>query len=206
MAIKLTLIQGDCMKVLPKIPDRSIDLILTSPPFLDKEVQGDYYTFLDRFLSEAKRISKVILMFNSSRRLVEICKRYSEDIAHVLIWNKVFTKTAFKYEPIFVMTEDKIFGRGRIYRDVLSYKVPINNKRHINENPVELYVELLKFFREAKTVLDPFLGSGTTMQACLEENRNCIGIERNPRYIETTKKRLNWGYSLADVEFKFRIE
>jgi len=44
-------------------------------------------------------------------------------------------------------------------------------------------------------VLDPFLGSGTTMRVAMENSRSCIGIELNPNYIEYTKKRLNWGAS-----------
>lgn len=41
-------------------------------------------------------------------------------------------------------------------------------------------------------VLDPFLGSGTTMRVALEEGRSCVGIELNPAYVEYTKKRVNW--------------
>lgn len=53
-------------------------------------------------------------------------------------------------------------------------------------------------------VLDPFLGSGTTMKACLELNRDCIGIEINKKYIDIIKKRLNWNSSLNDeIEFEY---
>jgi DNA modification methylase len=55
-------------------------------------------------------------------------------------------------------------------------------------------------------VLDPFLGSGTTMKLCLELRRSCVGIEINPSYINMTKKRLNWNNSLGDVEFEFLTE
>ena len=44
------------------------------------------------------------------------------------------------------------------------------------------------------------------MKACLELKRNCIGIEINPEYIEIAKKRLNWGSSLGNVEFRFYKE
>lgn len=46
-------------------------------------------------------------------------------------------------------------------------------------------------------VLDPFLGSGTTMRVSMENRRNCIGIELSPGYIEYAKKRLNWGMGLG---------
>jgi len=50
-------------------------------------------------------------------------------------------------------------------------------------------------------ILDPFLGSGTTMRVAMEEGRNCMGIELKETYIELTKKRLNWGHGL-NVEYE----
>ena len=44
--------------------------------------------------------------------------------------------------------------------------------------------------KEADLVLDPFLGSGTTAVACKRLNRNFIGIEKEPKYIEIALKRL----------------
>jgi len=59
------------------------------------------------------------------------------------------------------------------------------------------------FTKEYDTVLDPFLGSGSTMLACLELNRNCIGIEKNPEFIEVCKRRLNWGSCFKKVNWIF---
>ena len=54
-------------------------------------------------------------------------------------------------------------------------------------------------------VLDPFLGSGTTMLASLELGRSCIGIEIEPKYIDIAKKRLNWGNSLnPEIGWEFK--
>ncbi len=163
----------DAFALMEKISSGGVDLVLTSPPYLDKEVVGGYYSFLDHFVDEAMRVAPVVLMFNSSRRMVEICRRYGNHVAHVLIWDKMFTLPAFKYEPIFVLTHEKIFGPGRIYRDHLRYKIP-RKKVHINQNPVELYAELLRFFPKAKVVLDPFCGSGTTALACLMQDQDFI--------------------------------
>lgn len=185
----IKLICGDCVEEMKKLKDNSIDLVVTSPPYLDKEVNGNYYDFLDRFINESKRVSSVILMFNSSRRIKDICRRY-DDIQAILIWDKIFTLPAFKYEPIFVITKEKIWGRGRIYRDCLRYKIP-RNKIHINENPIELYKELLKFFPSKQTILDPFMGSGTTGVACKELGRNFIGIEISPEYFKIAERRIN---------------
>jgi len=75
---------------------------------------------------------------------------------------------------------------------------------HPTQKPLDLIEWIISYWSfEGDLVLDPFLGSGTTMEACLKLNRNCIGVEINPEYINITKKRLNWGHSLGDVEFEF---
>jgi site-specific DNA-methyltransferase (adenine-specific) len=57
--------------------------------------------------------------------------------------------------------------------------------------------------KKGDTVLDPFLGSGTTMKVAKDLERNCIGIKINEEYINMTKKRLNWGHSLGNIEWEF---
>jgi len=62
---------------------------------------------------------------------------------------------------------------------------------HIASFPEELPKRLIKMFTfVGETVLDPFLGSGTTSLAALKLNRNSIGYEINPNYIEVIKERL----------------
>lgn len=54
------------------------------------------------------------------------------------------------------------------------------------------------------TVLDPFVGSGTTMKVARQIQRNCIGFELDPKYIQLVKNRVNFGASLTgEVNFKF---
>lgn len=45
--------------------------------------------------------------------------------------------------------------------------------------------------KDGDVILDPFSGSGTTLRVCQQLNRNCIGFELNPEYIQITRKRLN---------------
>jgi site-specific DNA-methyltransferase (adenine-specific) len=52
-------------------------------------------------------------------------------------------------------------------------------------------------------ILDPFLGSGTTMKVARELKRNCIGFEIDPGNIKMIKNRVNFGSTLEDVEFEF---
>jgi site-specific DNA-methyltransferase (adenine-specific) len=200
--IKLTLILGDCLKVLPTLPDNSVDLVLTSPPFKDEEINQNYYEWLEKILNELKRISKIILMFNSSTRLVEICRRFEPE--RVLIWNKKRTEQPYRYEPIFLWNNSDEKINKYIWNDCFSY-LPLLKQTVPYENPYELYFNILKMFKKVNLVLDPFLGSGTTMKVARDLKKSCIGIEINPKYIEICKKRLNWGSSLSDkIEWEFK--
>jgi len=180
--------QGDCFKMMEKV--KNVDLILTSPPYIDKEVPYDYYTWLQDFITLSMSVAPRMLMFNSSQRLIEICRKFNPRT--ILIWNKKASMTAFRYEPILLFTRDeneKFWGPGRIYNNCLSYMTP-HKKKHINENPERLYVELLKFFPKCNVILDPFMGSGTTAVACKILGRNYIGFEINTDYIKIANKKL----------------
>lgn len=73
------------------------------------------------------------------------------------------------------------------------WEVPTSQFRgaHFATYPVKLIEPcILAGCPEDGIVLDPFFGSGTTGLVCKDLNRNCIGIELNPEYIEIAKKRL----------------
>jgi site-specific DNA-methyltransferase (adenine-specific) len=66
------------------------------------------------------------------------------------------------------------------------------NKRHMTEKPMTLMGELVKIaWRESDTILDPFMGSGTTLKAAMEIGRRCIGIELSEAICRTAVERLD---------------
>ena len=78
--------------------------------------------------------------------------------------------------------------------DVLHFNVVPNRngKLHPTQKPVDLCEWLIKTYsNEGDLVLDPFMGSGTTGIACINTNRNFIGIEKDKKYFEVAKKRLD---------------
>jgi len=75
----------------------------------------------------------------------------------------------FKYDPL---------ARG-------DYK----GKKHPTQKPIALFVWCLEQSKTTGTVLDPFLGSGTTAVACMRLKRKCIGIELEEKYCEISAKR-----------------
>jgi DNA modification methylase len=62
---------------------------------------------------------------------------------------------------------------------------------HPARYPEEMVADFLRFFTKRRQfVLDPFLGSGATLVACMEQERQGVGIELSPRYAEVARKRL----------------
>lgn len=112
------------------------------------------------------------------------------------------------YEIILVMQKnhgymagksDLTFDEFREWKYNVWFIPPLTDRTHPAPFPIELPRRLIKLYSlPEQTVLDPFLGSGTTMKACLELNRNSIGIELNPEYVEMARRRL--GYCNVSVE------
>lgn len=66
-------------------------------------------------------------------------------------------------------------------------------KQHITEKPTGLLINLLRTRNDWQTVLDPFMGSGTTLYAAKQLGRNAIGIEISEEYCEIAANRLRQG-------------
>ena len=90
------------------------------------------------------------------------------------------TKTLDGYVPSTVMTVEKPDSAER---------EPSN---HLTPKPIKLLNHLIEVFTEkGQTVLDPFLGSGSTAIASMKTGRSCIGIEINDDYMNMAKQRLD---------------
>ena len=78
--------------------------------------------------------------------------------------------------------------------------VPSSRKHHQTEKPVELLEKLIAICPEGGTVLDPFMGSGSTGVACVNTGRSFIGIELDGGYYETAKQRIEAAAQQAKAE------
>ena len=68
-----------------------------------------------------------------------------------------------------------------------------DGKQHATQKPVALMKWCIEKYPDAQTILDPFMGSGTTLVAARDLGRKCIGIELEERYCEIAAKRLAQG-------------
>ncbi len=75
-----------------------------------------------------------------------------------------------------------------------------DNTDHSTTKPIKLIEKLIKASsNEGMTILDPFLGSGTTLEACMNLNRNCIGFEIDPQWEPIYRKRLRLDNAKLDA-------
>lgn len=86
-------------------------------------------------------------------------------------------------------TNAKVFSKS-----VLGYE-----KQHPTQKPVALMEWCLGFLPDAETILDPFMGSGTTLVACAKLGRKGIGIELDPGYFQTACERVQKAYDQPDL-------
>lgn len=67
-----------------------------------------------------------------------------------------------------------------------------SERQHPTQKPVELLKYLIQTYsKETDTILDPFMGSGTTLVACKHLNRNCVGVEISEKYCKIAQERLD---------------
>lgn len=201
---------------MKNIPNNSVDLLLTDPPYgidfqsrqrNDKfpKILNDKKPFLDFIPLIKSKIAKTggILSFTRwdvQQIFIDEFIRNGLKPKNVLIWDKKGNgmgnlKKAFgsRYESIiWIPNDDFKFKSGRP-QDLISVpKVPSCKLIHPNEKPVELLEFLIeKTTSQNATVLDCFMGSGSTGVACVNTNRNFIGMEHDERYYKIAENRID---------------
>jgi site-specific DNA-methyltransferase (adenine-specific) len=85
-------------------------------------------------------------------------------------------------------------GHGVYCRRDLSNAAIASERVHPTQKPVGLMQWCLGFLPKAQTILDPFMGSGTTGVACVQLGRSFIGIEREPKYFDIACRRIEEAY------------
>lgn len=266
MEIFTNLYLGDCLDILKDVPDNSVDLIFTSPPYADQRkstyggIRPDDYVewFLPRseqFLRVLKPTGSFILnikekVVNGERStyVLELIlgmrnqgwfwteefiwhkknsypgkwpNRFRDSWERLLQFNKDRKFNMYQEEVMVPMgdwaktrlrklsetdlrRDDSRVGSGFgknisnwVNRDmaypsnVLHLATECSNKSHSAAFPEELPEWFIKLFtREGDVVLDPFLGSGTTVKVAQRMNRNSIGIEILPDYFYMVKNQL----------------
>lgn len=172
----------------------------------------DYFRFTRNVLNECIRVSKMVFynvqfLTGNKPALFKIIGEFSDLLKEIIVWDKVNAQPAIgesvlnsQYEVILVFDKENAISRkfqnGRFERGTLSNCWSIKRgKKPTNAHgavfPVELAERVIRNFSNAgDTVLDPFLGTGTTGVACKNLNRNFIGIELDETYFNIARERI----------------
>ena len=198
----------DCLEGMKQLPDKSIDLCLTDPPYNAKNIgprqkeytQGimqlpeeEYKKFCYSRFKEATRVSKNIV-FTSG--IANIC--YYPQPYWIICWHKPAAVSFNRmrgfnaWEPILIYGKPvKRIGQDYIKINTLNFKKG-PEREHPCPKVLKLWQWLINnFSNEGDLILDPFMGSGTTAVGSNQFSRNFIGFELNPEYVKIAEKRLN---------------
>ena len=118
------------------------------------------------------------------------CRTFTHS-TETILWAKADKKTRYIFNYDDMTLENDYLQM----KDVWEFKPPSMEEKsegkHPTQKPIALFDRIVRAsVRENATVLDPFLGSGTTSIACLMNNINSVGIEQDIEYCELAKKRI----------------
>ncbi len=199
----ITIYHGDCREILPTLP--KVDLVLTDPPYGLGESNKraisrgniarptDYGDFT---WDESPASKERILLCRSHAENAIIWGGNYFDVppsSGWLVWDKQNGLSDFADCELAWTNLDMAV---RIFRFLWNGMLRAGEQRgvprvHPTQKPIELMRWCLNFTPDAQTVLDPFMGSGTTLRAAKDLGRKAIGIEIEEKYCEIAAKRLS---------------
>jgi DNA modification methylase len=194
---------GDCRDILPEL--EPVGLVLTDPPYgikRDKGFEGfeGFGTPIARKRFEddnwdSERPCKDIfdLILSKSSNALIFGGNFFADILpqgkHWIVWDKKNTMPTFGDAEL-IWTNIK---RNSVKIITCEYNGLIGKedwRAHPTQKPIKLLLQLLELYK-GNTILDPFMGSGTTLVAAKQLGRKAIGIELEEKYCEIAARRLS---------------
>jgi site-specific DNA-methyltransferase (adenine-specific)/modification methylase len=206
---------GDCREVLPTLG--KVDLVLTDPPYgmrlntdfsgmksrlfkgktggnYHESVIGDDVDFDPRPILCLTLNVKEQFWFGADY----YCKRIPDiEKGSWLVWDKRLSESADK---MWGSGFELIWSKKARKRDIIRCKwagifgiekQDIKERLHPTQKPIALISRLIQMVPDAQIILDPFMGSGTTLVAAKELGRKAIGVEIEEKYAEIAVRRLS---------------
>lgn len=199
---KIKLYNSDCLIEMKNIPDKSIDLLLTDPPYgigidgqklsicknpkhnrKSHEFKGwDNSIPAKEYFNEMFRITKNQIIFGGN-----YFTEYLKPSKGWIVWDKgQYNLSMSDGELIYTSFEKALrilhCNRAQLLRD---------GSFHPTQKPLLILYKILETLKDVETIIDPFMGSGSTGVACINTNRNFIGIEKDEKYFQIAKKRID---------------
>lgn len=197
--------QGDCLELMKNIPDKSIDLIVTDPPYGKKADKGTngfgsaknrkYKGGWDNKIPEKTvfdemfRVAKNIIIFGGN-----YFAHYLPPSNHWIFWDKkgdIPFKNCFADGELIYTTFKKPVKRI-VFKQQGFITDSKDERFHPTQKPSELIQLLIEQYSSpGDIILDPFLGGGTTAVAAVNTHRHYIGFELSEEFFDIACKRLD---------------
>lgn len=209
-----TIYNMDCFVGLSQVKDKSIDYAFTSPPYNRK--RNDKYThyddtlvnykdFLVKVIEELSRVCRKHIFLNIQTNyynrsdVYELMGIFSKKIQNVIIWEKSNpmpasghnVTNAFEY---FIVIGDEPLKANHTYTKnhvttAVNSATTLKQHRAVMNYDVADWV-FKSFIPEGSSVIDPFMGCGTTAVASLNNGCTYMGFEKVPTYCEIAEERI----------------
>ena len=196
-----TLYLGDCLEILPTL--EKVDAVITDPPYGIGEAWGNAKSWQGtcgkgrlwdgrptwdvapsaEVITQLAQYPAIIwggnyftgLPVSKAWLIWDKCADMTQAHAELAWTNCAPTVRTFRKSPL------GVFGSGGLNGEL---------KYHPTQKPESLMQWCLSFLPSAETILDPFMGSGTTGVACANLGRKVIGIEIEPKYFDIACERI----------------
>jgi adenine-specific DNA-methyltransferase len=203
-----TIIEGDCLDILPALASGSADFILTDPPYMvrytsrdGRRVENDDNdAWLKPAFAELYRVlapdSFAVSFYGwpHADRFLDAFRAAGFRAAGHLAFPKRYTSTTrflrYQHELAYLLTKGRPERPTEPIGDVLDWTYS-GNKLHPTQKPLSVLLPLVETFCPPNgLVLDPFAGSGSTLVAAKMLGRHYLGIELDPEYCAIARDRL----------------
>jgi site-specific DNA-methyltransferase (adenine-specific) len=223
---------GDCLEVMGQFPAASIDAVITDPPYIIGAVSagnmssktGTWADMMNSaywFQAWYERVWNLLrptgcfwtfLNWKTMPVVMKAAISLSIPITSMLIWDKKWIGPGGqrglrpRYEMIALMAKPDFVIPDRGVPDIWEFLWPATKPTgHPAEKPVDLIYKIIQTsaLPEGATILDPFMGSGTTGVACHKAGLKFIGIEQDEAFFEMARKRIEAATNQEMLELGF---
>jgi DNA modification methylase len=202
------ILNADCLKAMPMLLDRSIDFILTDPPYITRYKSRDGRTvpnddndaWLQPAFGEMYRVlakdSFCVSFYGWPRadRFMQAYRAAGFRVVGHLMFPKTYASSTrflrYQHESAHLLAKGNPSQPQAPIGDVIPWEYT-GNKLHPTQKPLAVLSPLIQAFSQlGDTVLDPFAGSGSSLLAAKMLSRSYIGIELDVRYHAIARRRL----------------
>ena len=182
----ITIYHGDCREVLPGL--EKVDLVLTDPPYGVGKAEWDE-KIPEWWTTECNSLAPLVMIISGIAGMFEYPKPDWVASFHRPGGKKRAKGGGFNnWDPVLIYGKNPLILDSRLFPSA----VEKDKSGHPCQKPLAALLWLAsEATNEMSTILDPFMGSGTTLVAAKQLNRRAIGIEIEEKYCEVAAKRLS---------------